>query len=174
VLAGASSITFGALAGSLALVGSGASVVIDLSSSLVLVWRFRRHEHPTAERIAHLVAAIALLVLAVSLGIGGALRLASGTAPTATAPGLAVASASVLVLPLIAVRKYRVAPQVPSPALRVDAHITTVGATTALLALLGLGLTEAGVGWADAAAAVVIACIAAMLGVGEIRQNRRH
>lgn len=169
--AGAASITFGVLAGSLALVGSGASVVIDLSSSVVLVWRFRRHEHPAAERIAHLVAATALLALAVSLGLAGALRLATGTSATASAPGVAAALASVLVLPLIAHRKYRVAPRVPSPALRVDAHITAVGAATALLALLGLALTDAGVGWADAAAGVVIACVAAALGVREIRHR---
>jgi divalent metal cation (Fe/Co/Zn/Cd) transporter len=167
---GAVSVAFGILVGSLALVGSGASVAIDLASSIVLVWRFRKHEaHPTAERVAHLVAALALLGLAASLGAASAVRLISGAVAEPTALGLAVAAVSVVVLPVIAARKYRVAPRVPSHALRVDAHITMVGAATALLALAGLGLTEAGVRSADAIAAALIAVGAASLAVIELR-----
>jgi len=167
---GAASIGSGVLAGSLSLIGSGASVFIDLTSSAVLVWRFRRHhESPGAERVAHLVAAIALLALAVGLGVASVIRLASGAEAQTTAISLGVGAASAAVLPLIAARKYQVAPRVPSPALRVDAHITVVGATTALLALAGLGLTAAGFGSADAAAAMLIAAGAGVLGARELR-----
>jgi divalent metal cation (Fe/Co/Zn/Cd) transporter len=170
---GAASITAGVLAGSLSLVGSGASVFIDLISSVVLVWRFRRHdEHPGAERIAHLVAALALLALAFGLAVASAIRLASGAVAKPADASLAIAAASVLALPVIAVRKYRVAPRVPSHALRVDAHITVVGAVTALLALVGLGLTSAGFGSADSIAAVTIAAGAATLGLVELRERR--
>lgn len=169
---GAVSIAFGVLAGSLSLVGSGASVVIDLTSSVVLVWRFRRgDDHPAAEHIAHLVAAVALLVLAASLAIASVVRLATGAEASPTTVSLVVAAVSVVVLPLIAARKYAVAPRVPSPALRADAHITVVGAATALLALVGLGLTDAGWGSADAIAALVIAFGAAGIGVRELRSR---
>jgi divalent metal cation (Fe/Co/Zn/Cd) transporter len=169
---GTASITSGVLAGSLALIGSGASVFIDLTSSIVLVWRFGKHEdHPTAERLAHVIAASALTALAVGLAVASGVRLATGAQPDASAAGLAVAAASVLALPAIAVRKYQVAPRVPSHALRVDAHITTVGATTALLALAGIGLTDAGVGSADALAAATIAVGAGWLGAGELRRR---
>lgn len=169
---GAASITAGVLAGSLALVGSGASVAIDLTSSLVLVWRFRRHdEHPAAEHVAHLVAAIALVVLAISLATASAIRLATGAAAAPTTASLAIAAASVLALPVIAARKYYVAPRVPSKALRADAHITVVGAATALLALAGLGLTDLGIDVADSIAAALIAVGAAILGVRELRQR---
>ncbi|MDQ1747229.1 MAG: hypothetical protein QOD07_1492 [Frankiaceae bacterium] len=169
---GAASIGSGLLAGSLSLVGSGASVFIDLASSAVLVWRFRRHdESPGAERVAHVVAATALLALSAGLAVASVVRLATGAAPDASAASFAVACASAVVLPAIAVRKYQVAPRVPSPALRVDAHITVVGAATALLALAGLGLTEAGVGSADAVAAMVIAAGAGALGARELRHR---
>lgn len=169
---GAVSIAFGVLAGSLSLIGSGASVVIDLTSSVVLVWRFRRgDEHPTAEHLAHLVAAIALLCLAASLAVASAVRLATGAEASPTTVSLFVAAVSVVVLPVIAARKYVVAPRVPSRALRADAHITVVGATTALLALVGLALTDAGWGSADAIAALVIAVGAAGIGVRELRSR---
>lgn len=172
-VSGACSIGFGVVAASLALVGSGAGVAVDLMSSVVLVWRFRSHEtHPTAERRAHLTAAFALLALAGSLAVAGVIRLATGATASVTAAGLATAIASVLALPIIAARKYQVAPRVPSHALRVDAHITLVGAATALLALVGLALTDAGLGPADAGAAVLIACVAAALGFGELRSAR--
>lgn len=171
---GTASIASGVLAGSLSLVGSGAGVLIDLTSSAVLVWRFRRHEaHPGAERVAHLVAALALVALAAGLAVASGIRLATGAHASPDEASLAIAAASVLVLPSIAARKYRVAPLVPSDALRVDAHITAVGAATALLALAGLGLTDAGVDSADAIAALVIAAGAAILGTVELRSLRR-
>lgn len=170
--AGSASIVAGVLARSLSLTGSGVSVLIDLTSSVVLVWRFRRHdEHPAAERVAHLVAALALIVLALGLAVAAAIRLATGAAAAPTPASLAIAAVSVLALPLIAARKYHVAPRVPSHALRVDAHITVVGATTALLALAGLGLTDAGLDSADSVAAAVIAVGAAILGIVELRSR---
>lgn len=173
VAGGTASITSGVLAGSLSLLGSGASVLIDLTSSLVLVWRFRQHEqHPRAERLAHLVAAIALVWLAASLALASAVRLATGAKAEPTVASLVIAAVSVLALPAIAVRKYRVAPHVPSPALRADAHITAIGAATALLALAGLGLTDAGIDAADSIAAAVIAAVAGWLGVTELRGRR--
>jgi len=170
---GAASIVVGVLAGSLSLVGSGASVLIDLTSSLVLVWRFRRHdEHPTAERVAHRVAAIALVWLGISLVVASAHRLATGATAEPDAASIVIAAASVLALPAIAARKYYVAPRVPSRALRADAHITVIGAATALLALAALGLTDAGVGAADSIAAVLIAVVAAVLGIRELHGSR--
>lgn len=174
VAGGAASITSGVLAGSLSLIGSGASVSIDLASSLVLVWRFRRHgEHVAAERIAHRVAAIALVWLAISLVVASAGRLASGASAEPNVASLVIAAASVLALPAIAARKYYVAPRVPSRALRADAHITAIGAATALLALAALGLTDIGVDSADSIAAVLIALVAAVLGLTELRGSRR-
>jgi divalent metal cation (Fe/Co/Zn/Cd) transporter len=167
---GIASVVLGLSAASLALVGSGASVLVDVSSSAVLVWRFRHpHGHDSAERKAQLVAASALLALGVLLAVSSVHRLATGGQAHPTALTTALATASLLVLPLLAVRKYVVARAVPSRALRTDAHITMVGASTAALTLAGFLLTDAGAGWADPVAALLVAVAAGTVAVVELR-----
>ena len=167
---GSAAIAIGQQARSLALIGSGASVLIDLSSSVVLVWRFRRHEsHPRAEQIAHLVAAAALVTLGAALAAAATWRLVDGGRAHPTAGSVVVAAASVVALPIIGWRKYRVAARIPSRALATDAHITMVGAGTALVTLAGLALTTAGIASADAAATFVITATAGVVGVSELR-----
>jgi divalent metal cation (Fe/Co/Zn/Cd) transporter len=169
-VAGSVSIGVGAAAASLALVGSGAGVLIDLSSSAVLVWRFRHPQgHDRAERVAHLVAAGALTALAVVLGAFAVLRLVDDSSAKPEVAAIVTASASLVVLPLIALRKYAVARAVPSPALRADAHITLVGASTALVSLAGLAATRAGFDRADPLAALVVGLVAGWVGVSELR-----
>lgn len=167
---GTASVGFGVVASSLALTGSGASLLIDLTSSAVLVWRFRRHEaHPSAERLAHRVAALALLLLAVSLVVASVIRLATGGRAHADDVSVIIALASVVGLPPIAWRKYAVARRVPSHALRTDAHITLLGAATALLTVAGLVLTRAGMPAADPAAALLVALCGIVIAVRELR-----
>jgi len=177
ILAGSVSVVVGVQAGSTALVGTGTDVLADMLSSVVLVWRFRaelhgRHPGHTAERHAHLVASLALLAVAVGVAAGAATRLASGEGATAEVAGVVVAAASVVVLPVLAVVKLRIAARVPSPALRTDALITLVGAATATLSLVGLLLTRA-LHWtaADPAAALAIAVLAAATGARELRNR---
>ena len=75
---------------------------------------------------------------------------------------------AVVTLPLLAARKYVVAARAPSRALRTDAHITMVGASTALLSLVGLALTNNGFASADATAALVVAAVAGAVAVLEL------
>jgi divalent metal cation (Fe/Co/Zn/Cd) transporter len=58
---------------------------------------------------------------------------------------------------------------VPSHALRTDAHITVVGATTSLVTVLGLAFTEWGWHAADPAAALLVAVAAGVVGGTELR-----
>lgn len=73
---------------------------------------------------------------------------------------MALLLASVVVLPLLAVAKYRVAARLESGALRADSVLTAVAA---LLALIGLGSVAAtdlfGFWWADAVAALILSVI---------------
>jgi divalent metal cation (Fe/Co/Zn/Cd) transporter len=166
VVAGAASLVVGLLAGSLSLGGLGASVLIDVVSSAVLIWRFRRErgagEFPeAAERRAQFVAATGLLLIAVVLAGTGIQHLATSAHPSTPALALALAAANLVVLPILARWKYRVARAVGSAALRTDAHITMVGTSTSVLTLLGLGLDRGfGWWWSDAVAALIIAVVA--------------
>ncbi|HEX3822852.1 MAG TPA: cation transporter [Mycobacteriales bacterium] len=167
LVAGVASLVVGLRSASLSLGGLGASVLIDVISSAVLIWRFR-HERgagqfpEAAERRAQIVAAVGLLGIGVVLAATGIQHLAAGDRPMASALALVLAAANLVVLPLLARWKYRVAGEVGSRALRTDAHITMVGTSTSALTLAGLGLDRAfGWWWADAGAALVIAVIAA-------------
>ena len=177
VVAGSVSIGVGLSSSSTALVGTGTDLIADLASSAVLVWRFRVELHGgrpghEVERRAHLVAALALLAVGVGVATASIARLVSGEGASPDAVGLAAASASIVVLPLLAVTKLRIASRIPSPALRTDAMITLVGAATAALSLVGLVLTEV-LDWtaADPAAALGIALLAGIAGIRELHDR---
>jgi divalent metal cation (Fe/Co/Zn/Cd) transporter len=177
VLAGTASVVIGVRSSSTALIGTGTDVLADMLSSVVLVWRFRAELHGghpghAVERRAHLVASLSLLVVGVGVAAGAIAHLASGHGASAEVAGVVVAAASLVVLPLLAVIKLRIAAQVPSPALRTDALITLVGAATAGLSLIGLVLTKS-LHWtaADPVAALAIAVLAAATGIRELRDR---
>jgi divalent metal cation (Fe/Co/Zn/Cd) transporter len=175
LVSGIASLVVGLRAGSLSLGGLGASVLIDVVSSAVLIWRFRREraaaEFPeAAERRAQIVAAVGLLAIGVALAATGIQRLATQAHPSTPALALALAGANLIALPLLARWKYAVATAVGSPALRTDAHITMVGTSTSALTLLGLGLDRGfGWWWSDAVAALLIAVVAADQGRRSLR-----
>ena len=167
---GIASAIVGLLAGSLSLAGLGVTVLIDVGSSLVLIWRFR-HERDggasvvRAEQIAHRVASWALVAFAAVLAAQAGRSLVAGDAPTASGVGIVLAALGLAVLPLLARWKYRVADAVGSAALRADAHITAVGAAIAGVTLVGLVVVETwGWWWADSSAALVLAAVAARQG----------
>jgi divalent metal cation (Fe/Co/Zn/Cd) transporter len=173
--AGAASVVIGVSAGSIALVGTGTDVLADMLSSVVLIWRFRaelhgRHASYLAERRAQLASATALLLVAVGISAAAILRLIQRHETSPQVAALTVAGVSVVVLPVFAYLKYGIAARVPSPALRLDGHITLVGAAMATLTLLGLLATRE-LGWtlADPIAALIIAAAAGFAAVGELR-----
>lgn len=177
-VAGTASVIVGLQASSTALVGTGADVLADLISSLVLVWRFRAELHGArvgheVDRHAHRVAALALLAVAIGVATASLIHLVQGHGATARLAGIVIAAASVAVLPLFVVAKIRVAAAAGSPALRTDGAVTMVGACTAALSLLGLLLTKT-LGWsaADPVAALGVALLAGVTGWRELRASR--
>lgn len=176
-MAGSISVAVGIASSSTALIGTGTDLIADLVSSVVLVWRFRVELHGgrpghEVERRAHLIAALALITVAVGVAAASITHLVSGEGASPDAISVAVAAASVVVLPALAIGKRRIAGAIPSPALRTDAVITFVGAVTAGLSLIGLVLTES-LNWtaADPVAALGIALLAGYAGVDELRDR---
>jgi divalent metal cation (Fe/Co/Zn/Cd) transporter len=173
VASGIAALVVGVVTGSLSLGGLGASVLIDVISSAVLIWRFRRErgsgEFPeSAEQRAQVVAALGLLVIGVTLIATGVDHLSSRAHPSTPAVALALAAVNLVVLPLLARWKYRAADAVGSLALRTDAHITMVGTSTSALSLLGLAVDRGfGWWWADAVAALLIGLVA----IGQARRS---
>jgi divalent metal cation (Fe/Co/Zn/Cd) transporter len=92
------------------------------------------------------------------LTVAAVAALANHSHPGHTAVGVALTAASVLVLPVLAQAKLRLAKQLESSALRGDGVLSLAGAALAAATLVSL-LVESAFGWwwADAVAALLIA-----------------
>lgn len=166
--------------GSLTLLGFGVDAVIDAVASCVLIWRFRVEARQPeragrVERTAERVVGLALIALSVYLVAGSLRALALQTHPETSFVSLALLIASVVVLPPLAVAKYRVAQRLGSGALRLDSILTGVAASLAAISLASLaGSVAFGLWWADAVAALVVAAIIVREGWGSLVASRRE
>ncbi len=152
-------LTLGFIAGSTALVGFGFDSVIEVSATLVLVWRLRKElggrPDDRAERRARRFIGVTFLLLAAYVLYESIEKLITHAAPDPSLPGLILAAASLLLMPVLGVWKLRIAKRIGSGALRAEAMETIVCAWLSLALLLGLGLhLLAGWWWADPAAAL--------------------
>ncbi len=178
-LAGVTAIVVGLTSGSLALLGFGFDAAIDSTASVALVWRFslearQPHRAERVEQIAESIVGAVLLVLAAYLGWNALHALIEHTHPQATAVGTILLLFSLVVLPPLALAKYRVALAMSSGALRADSLLTGIAALLALVSLAGLGLAEGfGLPWADAVGALVVTVILVREGWSSLRAVRR-
>jgi len=174
-LLGGLAVVIGLASSRLSLLGFGFDAAIDSIASIVLVWRFQiERDHPVraerAERIAERVIGAVLVGLAIYLAINSIRALANGSHPETTTVGLAISLASMVVLPPLALLKYRVAGGLESRALRADSILTAVAALLAALSVVGFVLTELWhLEWADSAAALVVAGVLAREGLSAFR-----
>ena len=167
-------IVSGLIAGSIALVGFGADSIIEVISGLGLVWRLRSDLSPArrerAERLSLRIVGVCFLALAVYVGVDAAMSLARAEAPSESIPGIALAAASLIVMPLLARAKRRVAARINSAALTADAKQTQLCMYLSAILLGGL-LLNAGLGWwwADPVAALVMLPIIVREGLDAVR-----
>jgi divalent metal cation (Fe/Co/Zn/Cd) transporter len=162
-IAGATSLIAGLVAGSIALIGFGADSLVDGSASAVLVWRFSAEisDASQAERVERQAAravGVILMLIGLYLTVAAVLALANRSSPETSVVGVALSAASVLVLPILAQAKLRLAQPLASSALHGDGVLSLAGAGLAAATLLSLLVNSAfGWWWADAVAALLIA-----------------
>lgn len=169
----------GILANSVALVGFGLDSAIETASALILLWRLRAdqdsRQRERAERKAHRLVGACLLLLAAYVAVGSVHALWTGEHPRRSLPGILVAVAAVIVMPLLARAKRRVASQLGSLALYSDARQADFCAYLSAILLGGLALHAAlGWWWADPLAALVMVPIIAREGVSGLRGRACH
>jgi divalent metal cation (Fe/Co/Zn/Cd) transporter len=164
----------GAVAGSIALIGFGLDSLIEVSSGGVLLWRLHsdhddRRREAVEGRALKLVGA-SLLALAAYVAGDSLLSLFRREAPERSFPGIALAIASLIAMPLLARAKRRVASAIASPALHADSRQTDICAYLSAVLLLGLLLNAAlGWWWADPAAGLVMVPLIAYEGAQALR-----
>jgi len=171
VIEAAVAIAAGALAGSIALIGFGADSVIESLSGLVLLWRLRSHEaDERRERLALRLVGVCFLILAAYVALDAALSLIRRELPEASLVGIGLSVASLIVMPLLARAKRRVASRLNSASLAADSRQTDLCAWLSAILLCGLALNAAfGWWWADPVAALIMVPIIAREGVEALR-----
>ena len=164
----------GLLAGSIALVGFGLDSVIETISAGILLWRLRAEDDPLrrerTERTARRLVGICFLALAVYVVVESLRALWIKAQPERSIPGILIALAAVVVMPLLGRAKRRVAAQMDSRALHADSRQADFCAYLSAILLAGLLLHMVlGWWWADPVAALVMTPIIAREGVQGLR-----
>ena len=161
----------GVVASSVALISFGIDSVIEIASSLVLVWRLSDASvAEDREAFAHRLVGVCFLALAIYVSLEALKDLVTTSPPRVTYVGIVYAAACVVVMPLLARAKRRVAASLHSHALHADSHQSDICAYLAVILLAGLGLNALfGWWWADPVAALCMVPIILREGVSGLR-----
>jgi len=164
----------GAVAGSVALTGFGVDSVIELTAGGAAMWRLHADASPTrrehAELVTRRIVGSAFLGLALYVAWEAVATLLSRRAPDVSVTGMVLAALSLLVMPLLARAKRRVATGLSSRALTAEAMQTDVCAWLSAILLGGLVLRATlGWWWADPVAGLAMVPLLVREGVGGLR-----
>lgn len=167
VVEGIFAVTLGLMAGLVSVVGFGLDSGIESATAVLvalrLASRLRHGEVDEAkERRALRAVAVMFFVLAAYVTVEGIRSLASGETPDTSTPSLVVLLVSLLVMPLLARAKKRVALQLGGDRLILaDAAETKICVLLSISTLLGVSLyTLTGATWLDPVAGFVVALFA--------------
>ena len=174
LLEAAAALASGAVAGSIALISFGLDSLIEVSSGGILLWRLHADQdeqrRERVERKALKLVGSSLLLLAAYVTGDSVLSLVRREVPERSLPGIALAIASLLAMPLLARAKRRVASALGSSALQADSRQTDICAYLSAILLLGLLLNAAfGWWWADPVAGLAMVPLIAYEGSEALR-----
>ncbi|MHB1310670.1 MAG: cation transporter [Gemmatimonadaceae bacterium] len=173
-LEGVVAILAGLAAGSVALVGFGFDSGIELSASAVALWRLRADADAArragVERMSHRIIGALFMALAAYVAYEAGSALWQREEPRESLIGIALAAASVVIMPLLARAKRQVGIELGSRALTSEARQTSLCAYLSAILLGGLVLNAwLGWWWADPVAALLMVPIIAREGVEGLR-----
>ena len=165
------SIGAGLIAGSIALIGFGIDSLIETASGVILLWRLWEGEKgEEREQISLKLVGWSLLALAAYVGFEGTKSLVMHEEPERSFPGIIIAALSLVVMPLLARAKRKVALGLSSRALVADSKQTDICAYLSSILLGGLGLNALfGWWWADPLAGLVMVPIIVSEGLESLR-----
>lgn len=161
------------LAGSVALVGFGFDSFIESASGGAVLWRLHL-DHPEkrerSERTALKLVGAGFLILAAYVTFDAVKAIINREPPEATYLGIGIAALSLVVMPLLAKAKRRVARELHSHAMEADARQTDICMYLSAILLGGLLLNALfGWWWADPVAALVMIPIIVREGMAALR-----
>jgi divalent metal cation (Fe/Co/Zn/Cd) transporter len=153
-------IVSGRAADSIALIGFGLNSIVEVGSAVVVVWQFSGRDHEREERALRLIA-ISFFTFGAYIAVRALWDLTSSTEPTESVVGIALAIASLIVMPALAFAKRRLGRRMGSRTVVADSAQTMLCSYLSVVLLVGL-VANATLGWwwADPIAALVIAALA--------------
>lgn len=168
-LEGLVAILFGAMAGSISLMGFGIDSFIEVTSGATLLWRMSvdadEQRRERNEKLSLRIVGICFIALAAYVGYESISDLLSKRRPEHSLPGILLACVSLVVMPLLS-RAKKVGNSMSSAAMHADAKQTDFCVYLSFILLVGLLLNAAlGWWWADPIAALVMVPIIAKEGV---------
>jgi divalent metal cation (Fe/Co/Zn/Cd) transporter len=173
-LEGLIALVAGLLAGSIALVGFGFDSLIEVTSGTALLWRLHmdadESRRERIEAVTQRIVGACFLLLAAYVCYDSIKALIWREHPRESIPGIVLAIASVIVMPLLVRAKRKVARGIKSGALMADSKQTELCTYLSAILLAGL-LLNALVGWwwADPVAALVMVPIIVKEGIEGLR-----
>lgn len=157
-------IAAGSAASSIALIGFGLDSTVEVMSAFVILWQLR-DPNENRERMSLKLIAVSFYLLAGYVAVQAVVDLTGGTEPHTSLIGIGLATASLIVMPALAVAKRKTGIQMGSTAVVADSNQTKLCAYLSAILLGGL-LFNATIGWwwADPVAALAISVLAVMEG----------
>ena len=156
----------GSVANSSALIGFGLDSVIEVSSALAVAWQFAGPRPQEREKTALRIIAFSFFGLAGFVTFDAVSSLIRQETPESSSIGIALAIASLLIMPTVSFIQRRTGQELGSHSAVADSKQTLLCTYMSGVLLIGLVANSAfGWWWADSVAALVIAGLAVREGI---------
>lgn len=163
-------IAAGMAASSVALIGFGLDSTVEVLSAAAIAWQFSVPDHTEREQVAMRLIAGSFFALAAYVVFEAVRALLGDVTPAPSTVGIALATASVLVMPTVSWLERRAGRRLGSASVVADSKQTLLCAWLSGILLVGLVLNALlGWSWADPVAALVIAAVAVREGREALR-----
>lgn len=160
----------GTRASSAALIGFGLDSLVEVSSAAAVAWQFAAKDPETREKTALRFIAFSFFALACYVAVDAVLSLAGLREPQPSPIGIALAAASLVIMPVLSLTQRRNGRELGSTSAMADSKQTLLCTYLSAVLLGGLILNGlVGWTWADPVAALGIAALAAREGVNAWR-----
>jgi divalent metal cation (Fe/Co/Zn/Cd) transporter len=170
-------IAFGAIAGSISLVGFGMDSFIEVMSGAALLWRMSVDadvEHRELnERRALRIVGICFWLLAAYISFESGADLMLKRVPDHSLPGIILACVSLVVMPVLSRAKRKIGRDLSSAAMQADAKQTDFCTYLSAILVVGLVLNALfDLWWADPVAALLMVPLIAIEGLEALRGKK--
>jgi divalent metal cation (Fe/Co/Zn/Cd) transporter len=170
VIEAAVALTEGTRVSSTALIGFGLDSVVEISSAAAVAWQFSAKDPETREKAALRFIAMSFFALAAYVAVEAVLSLVGVSEARPSLIGIALASASLVIMPVLSLAQRRAGRELGSLSAVADSKQTLLCTYLSAILLAGLVLNSVwGWSWADPIAALGIAAIAVREGINAWR-----